>query len=140
MVRRRVDTRRRFLRVTGTAAVASLAGCGGGNRNRSGDGGGEGGGGSGGQQGTQQQAGRGLGPVPDEYATAAAQGGTTRDPDSVARKQAVDYQSTPRDGQQCSNCRFYIPDKNGDGLGACAVVEGMIEPKGWCSSFVEYGG
>jgi hypothetical protein len=50
------------------------------------------------------------------------------------------YQSEPRDGQQCTDCRFYIPDKNGDGLGACAVVEGKIEPQAWCSSFVQYEG
>jgi hypothetical protein len=135
MVRHALDSRRRFLQVTGTVAVAGVAGCAGGG------GGGDGGDGSGDDgQATPQQSGQELGPVPDEYVTATAQDGTRRSPDSVATKQAVTYQSEPRDGQQCTDCTFYIPDKNGDGLGACAVVEGTIEPEGWCSSFVQYDG
>jgi len=138
--------------VAGAAAIASVAGCAGG-----GGGGGDGGGGdepeteaatepeteSGdgdGEQATETDAGGSADSVPDEYATAAAQDGTERNPDSVATQEAVMYQSEPKDGQQCSGCAFYIPDKNGDGLGACAVVEGTIEPQAWCSSYVEYEG
>jgi hypothetical protein len=66
--------------------------------------------------------------------------GTTRDPERLSSKQAVSYQSSPNDGQQCSDCRYYIPDKNGDGLGACTLVEGTIEPTGWCVTFSEYQG
>ena len=68
--------------------------------------------------------------------------GSDRSPTSTRRRRrrTVMYQSEPRDGQQCTDCRFYIPDKNGDGLGACAVVEGKIEPQAWCSSFVQYEG
>ena len=122
-------TRRYVLRLTGATTVAGLAGC-------SGDGQqGDGQQGDGGQQGTQQQSGQGLGPVPDEYETATDQGGMERDPANLQTKQAVNYQSTPNNGNQCSDCRFYIPDKNGDGLGACTLVEGEIEPEGWCVSF-----
>ncbi len=158
MARSGRDSRRRFLQLAGTAAVVGVAGCGGngsgsesgsggssgggsGGGGGSGDGGGgagSGGGSGGGESGDQQPSGQGLGPVPDEYVTATAQDGTERSPDSVATKQAVMYQSEPRDGQQCTDCRFYITDENGDGLGACAVVEGKIEPQGWCSSFVQY--
>ena len=115
-------------------------GGGGGGGGGSGGSGGSGGGTGSGGGGDQQRSGQGLGPVPDEYETATAQDGTERSPDSVATKRAVMYQSEPRDGQQCTDCRFYIPDKNGDGLGACAVVEGKIEPQAWCSSFVQYEG
>lgn len=149
MARPTRDSRRRFLQLAGTAAVVGVAGCSGGG---GGESGGENGGGSGGDGdgsggsesgsggGDQEQSGQGLEPVPDEYVTATAQDGTERSPDSVATKEAVQYQSTPKDGQQCTDCRFYIPDKNGDGLGACAVVEGTIEPEAWCSSFVQYDG
>jgi hypothetical protein len=149
MTRPRLDSRRRFLQVAGAAAIASVAGCAGGG------GGGDGGdepeteaatepeteteSGDGGQA-TETDAGGSDGSVPEEYVTAAAQDGTERNPDSVATQEAVMYQSEPKDGQQCTGCAFYIPDKNGDGLGACAVVEGTIEPQAWCSSYVEYEG
>lgn len=78
------------------------------------------------------------GPVPDVYRTATSLGGTERNPDSLQPKNAVQYQSQPKNGQQCSGCMFYIPDKNGDGLGACSIVQGYIEPKGWCVSYSPY--
>jgi hypothetical protein len=140
---RRFDSRRRFLRVAGLAAVTGVAGCAGGDGGSGDSGGGSGdeSGENGGDSGSGSAGGGdGLGPVPDEYATATAQDGTERSPDSVAEKSAVMYQSEPKDGQQCTDCAFYIPDENGDGLGACAVVEGKIEPEAWCSSFVEYEG
>ena len=77
-----------------------------------------------------------LGPVPEVYETATSLDGTVRDPDSLWSKRAVNYQSAPRDGRQCAGCRYYIPDKDGDGLGACAIVAGRIEPDGWCASYV----
>ena len=132
--------------MAGAAAVASVAGCAGGGgsgdepeteaatepETESGDGG-DG-------QSTESGSGGSADSVPEEYATATAQDGTERNPDSVATQEAVMYQSEPKDGQQCSDCAFYIPDKNGDGLGACAVVEGTIEPQAWCSSYVAYEG
>jgi hypothetical protein len=142
MPHRERDSRRRFLQLAGTAAVVGVAGCAGGSGGGDGGDGGESGGADGGtsaetENGDQQQSG---GDLPDEYVTATAQDGTERSPDSVATKEAVMYQSEPKDGQQCTGCRFYIPDKNDDGLGACAVVEGTIEPQAWCSSYVEYEG
>lgn len=80
------------------------------------------------------------GPVPSAYRTATSQGGTKRNPDSLQSKRAVKYQSHPKDGQRCSDCMFYISDKNDDGLGACSVVEGLIQPRGWCISFSPQNG
>jgi hypothetical protein len=130
------ETRRRILLLTATGATAGLAGCG------SGDGAGSSppsppsptdspaptstpGGGEG---GTPE-------PVPEEYVTATALGGTQRNPDGLSSQAAVRYQSRPKNGQQCSDCRFYIPDKNGDELGACAIVAGKVAPEGWCVSY-----
>jgi len=78
------------------------------------------------------------GPVPTAYRTASSQGGTERNPDSLQSKEDVEYQSQPKDSQQCSGCLFYIPDENGDALGACSVVEGYIEPEAWCVSYSPY--
>jgi hypothetical protein len=137
MARRSGNTRRRFIQVVGAGTVAGLAGCGGG-------------GGEGDGEETEPEAtatdtatetSSELGPVPDEYVTATAQDGESqRDPDSLIAKGDVNYQSSPQNGQQCSNCRYYITDKNGDGLGACTLVEGSIEPEGWCSSYVQQEG
>ncbi|SEL40115.1 high-potential iron-sulfur protein [Haloferax larsenii] len=128
-------TRRRFVWLTGTAAMAGLAGC-------SGNGGGDGGANGGGDTGdTETQAptatdsGDGL---PAEYVTATSIGGNERNPERLSSKEAVSYQEEPNEGQQCSNCRFYIEDKNGDGLGACSIVEGTIAPEAYCVSYVEY--
>lgn len=124
------SARRRFLKLTGITTLIGLAGCAGGGGGGDGDsGGGDGGGGDGGD------GGQGLGPVPEEYETATSIGGMQRDPDNLQTKEALSYQSSPKNGQQCSDCTYYIEDQDGDGLGACAIVEGKIEPSGWCASF-----
>ncbi len=47
-------------------------------------------------------------------------------------KQAVaKYQDKPKNGQKCSDCRFFRPPK------ACLLVEGDISPDGWCSFFAK---
>jgi hypothetical protein len=78
------------------------------------------------------------GPVPEVYRTAMSQGGSKRSSDALQSKSAVQYQTQPKNGRQCSGCMFYIPDKNGDGLGACSVVEGYIQPTAWCASYSPY--
>ena len=78
--------------------------------------------------------------VPAEYETATSLSGTQRNPDTLSSKSAVNYQEEPQDGQQCSNCQFYIEDKNGDGMGACSIVAGNIAPEAYCVSYAEYSG
>ncbi len=46
-----------------------------------------------------------------------------------ASQETVNYQSTPNGDQTCETCRFY------EGDGVCSVVEGAIEPQGWCKLF-----
>ncbi|MCX2780881.1 high-potential iron-sulfur protein [Microbulbifer thermotolerans] len=46
-----------------------------------------------------------------------------------AKKEVVQYQDTPKNGQKCVDCiLFEAPE-------ACKVVEGKISPDGWCSLF-----
>jgi hypothetical protein len=41
----------------------------------------------------------------------------------------VQYQKTPKNNQKCSDCLHFIaPD-------SCKLVEGKIDPNGWCSLF-----
>lgn len=126
-------TRRLFIHSAGVVGIATIAGC-----SSNGDGNGDG---DNGGDGTVNGAGGDLsGPVPGQYETATSQGGSTRDPENLQSKQSLQYQSEPDAGDQCSGCTFYIPDKNGDGLGARTVVEGKIEPPGWCQSFSPHQG
>lgn len=42
---------------------------------------------------------------------------------------AVQYQTSPKDGQMCSNCvNFVAPN-------ACKLVDGNISPNGWCIAY-----
>lgn len=135
------ETRRRFLLLATAGAAGGLAGCGGGGGD--GDGGGGNGDGETERPSPTETDGNGGGtgtpePVPSEYETATSLGGTRRNPNGLSTQAAVEYQSSPNDGNRCSECQFYIPDMNGDGLGACAIVEGLIDPEGWCVSFAPY--
>ena len=49
-------------------------------------------------------------------------------PEKVA-KELVQYQATPKDGNQCSKCaQFQAPN-------GCAIVAGSIAPTGWCIAY-----
>jgi High potential iron-sulfur protein len=45
------------------------------------------------------------------------------------------YQSTPKNGQKCSQCTFFIPGKPTTRDGTCKIVDGSISPNGWCISW-----
>jgi len=47
-------------------------------------------------------------------------------------KESVQYQPTPNNGNKCEMCTNFIPEKN-----ECSIVEGSIDPNGWCTSFFE---
>lgn len=49
---------------------------------------------------------------------------------------AVKYQNTPNSNKECSNCMQFIPGKTADAMGSCKVVEGAINPKGYCIAWV----
>ena len=106
-----------------------VTGCVGGNGN------GDGGNGENGDGDDEPPRTEGLGPVPEEYETAEDVSGQQRDPDSLLEYDDVNYQSQPVGDQRCDGCRYWIPDKNGDELGACSLVAGEIEANGWCSRY-----
>jgi High potential iron-sulfur protein len=41
----------------------------------------------------------------------------------------VQYQQTPKGDQECDKCLQFQPPN------ACKVVEGTINPKGWCAAY-----
>lgn len=45
------------------------------------------------------------------------------------------YQNSPKNGQKCSQCTFFIPGKSASANGSCKIVDGSISPNGWCTAF-----
>jgi hypothetical protein len=44
---------------------------------------------------------------------------------------AAVYQPSPKNGQKCLDCSFYIQPQ------ACKLVEGTISPVGWCKFYAK---
>lgn len=109
------STRRRLLHVLGGISLVGLAGCVSGNSE---------------YEGLQ-------GPIPDEYRTVTAQGGTERSPGNLQSKAGANYHKA-QGTTSCENCIHYIRDMNDDGLGACSLVEGYIEPNAWCTIYARH--
>ena len=62
-------------------------------------------------------------------AGATALAGAARAQDQKIAKNMVQYQDGPKDGKECDACVNWVaPD-------GCKIVEGKINPKGWCVAF-----
>ena len=51
-----------------------------------------------------------------------------------ASKASLLYQSHPHNGQHCSECKYFTAG-SAPSTGTCTVVEGAVEPNGWCMAF-----
>lgn len=79
--------------------------------------------------------------VPEPYRSAESQVGETRTPGDLRTQEAVSLTEsveaieagTATPGSSCGTCAEFIPDKNGDGWGACAKVAGYIAVEDWCT-------
>jgi hypothetical protein len=135
-------SRRRYL--VATVGVAALSGCTGGD--------GEGGTPTDEDEDGEEELPEGVseeefeaGPVPDVYVSAASIGGEERNSDELVTKEDAQFaeydeaveNSAHQPGRSCGNCHEYIADKNGDGFGACAAVEGYIGREDWCALWEE---
>ncbi len=45
------------------------------------------------------------------------------------------YQTSPKNGQKCSLCTFFMPGSSSKTNGTCKIVDGSISPSGWCTAF-----
>ena len=50
-------------------------------------------------------------------------------------KASLAYQEHPHDGKKCADCKHFTPRSDASGAGTCALVEGPIQPTGWCTAF-----
>lgn len=48
-------------------------------------------------------------------------------------KTAVAYQDTPKNGQLCATCMYYVAASGRNGT--CYIVEGSISPEAWCIDY-----
>ena len=49
----------------------------------------------------------------------------------------LQYQSTPKGDQKCSNCVLFTAGKTPTANGTCKVIPGDISPNGWCTAFAK---
>jgi len=54
-----------------------------------------------------------------------------------ASQTQLKYQSTPKNGQKCSGCKWFVAGKTATADGTCQIVEGSISPNGWCTAWVK---
>jgi hypothetical protein len=46
---------------------------------------------------------------------------------------AAGYQTSPKNGQKCENCKNFKPPSS------CQLVDGEISPNGWCKFYAKKG-
>jgi high potential iron-sulfur protein len=64
------------------------------------------------------------------FAVAIVGGGASRArAQDKAKQSLVQYQEKPKGDQECDRCALWAPPD------ACKVVEGKINPKGWCALY-----
>ncbi len=74
-----------------------------------------------------------IGGIAPAVAAKAATGGQRFVQDKIAQAQ-VQYQATPKDGQQCDKC------VNWEAPNGCKIVAGTIAPTGWCIAYAPKSG
>jgi hypothetical protein len=67
-------------------------------------------------------------------AGAAASLAPVKEASAKMAQKAVDYQDTPKNDQECSNCSLFQEPNS------CTLVDGEISPKGWCKFWVKKAG
>jgi hypothetical protein len=56
-----------------------------------------------------------------------------------ASRKALQYQDTPKNGNNCAGCMQFVPGKDAKSPGGCKVIPGdnEISPNGWCAAWVK---
>lgn len=50
-------------------------------------------------------------------------------------QKVAQYQESPKNGQKCDLCKYFIAGSSPTANGTCRLVEGSINPNGWCALF-----
>ena len=57
----------------------------------------------------------------------------SEDAEAKTPKKAAQYQDSPKNGQKCTGCQFWV-ETDGE-MGKCRIVKGKIHPDGWCALY-----
>ena len=68
-----------------------------------------------------------------------ARGAAAQAAPKVPQKDAQ-YQPTPKNGQKCDMCQYFIAGVRPNAAGTCRLVDGSISPNGWCALFAKKSG
>jgi hypothetical protein len=68
-------------------------------------------------------------------AFAAAVAAATTSAQAKGSQASFKYQKTPKNGQKCSGCKFFIAGSSKTANGSCKIVDGTISPNGWCIGY-----
>lgn len=60
---------------------------------------------------------------------------TTNTAIAGAPKAAMGYRDTPNGEKSCSNCSLFAPGGSASSKGTCKVVDGAINPTGYCMAY-----
>lgn len=118
-------SRRRFLKLTGSASLVGFAGCLGQDDH---------------ENPSQREEGWCLEELADESvneaeATAESVDGVQRNPDDLTSKEEAGYKCGAQGAQLCANCHYFIPSSDSDTIGACAIIDGPIRSQDWCALY-----
>ncbi|MDP9017060.1 MAG: high-potential iron-sulfur protein [Candidatus Eremiobacteraeota bacterium] len=70
-------------------------------------------------------------------ALAAAMVGSIGTAQAKSSKATLKYQDKPKNGQKCSDCRFYLKPKNAKAKAGCQLLDGSVSPNGWCVAYAK---
>jgi len=54
---------------------------------------------------------------------------------SKASKSDFHYQEQPREGKKCADCAAFLANTSANASGACKIVDGPVNPNGWCMAY-----
>lgn len=76
-------------------------------------------------------------PVPTELEADACDDLSGLTEQEIAMREQLQYVAqSEKEGQVCTNCRFWQPAEQEGTCGGCQLIKGPIHPNGWCASWV----
>jgi len=76
-------------------------------------------------------------PVPTELEANACDDLSGLTEQEIAMREQLQYVAqSEKEGQVCTNCRFWQPAEQEGTCGGCQLIKGPIHPNGWCASWV----
>ncbi len=76
-------------------------------------------------------------PAPTQLAADACEDLSGLTEQELAMREQLKYVAqSEKEGQVCTNCRFWQAPETEGSCGGCQLIKGSIHPNGWCASWV----